>query len=182
MRDHIAKNIQGKNAFVQEYNVLEKERPTPFCMKDLSIPQWLLALLVSLVVIVFTAFILFTCIVTLKKETHGGACKLNSDCRQDRGLMCNNYRCGCAYSHFWSESYQVCERRRMINRTCTNDSMCDALASLQCQSVPLRYRETLLIRIRWNHVVFLVVVVPNYSANVNLECNGSAPMYVEVSF
>jgi hypothetical protein len=122
---------------VSEYDVIEKVKPIPFWMRDLKIPRWLLLILVSLVIIVFTAFAVFASIVTLKKQSNGGPCKSNSDCRQDLGLLCNNYRCGCAYSHFWSDSYQICERRRMINRTCDNDSMCDILASLQCQSVVL---------------------------------------------
>jgi hypothetical protein len=122
---------------VSEYDVIEKARPIPFWMRDLKIPRWLLLTLVSLVIIVFTAFAVFASIVTLKKQSNGGPCKSNSDCREDLGLLCNNYRCGCAYSHFWSDSYQICERRRMINRTCDNDSMCDILASLQCQSVVL---------------------------------------------
>jgi hypothetical protein len=122
---------------VSEYDVIEKVKPIPFWMRDLKIPRWLLLILVSLVIIVFTAFAVFASIVTLKKQSTGGPCKSNSDCRQDLGLLCNNYRCGCAYSHFWSDSYQICERRRMINRTCDNDSMCDILASLQCQSVVL---------------------------------------------
>jgi hypothetical protein len=123
---------------ISECDVIDKEKPIPFCMRDLNIPQWLLILLVSLAVVLFTAFTVFTAIVTLKKEGNGGACKSNTDCRNDLGLICNNYRCGCAYSHFWSDSYQICERRRMINRTCTNDSMCDILASLECENVTLR--------------------------------------------
>jgi hypothetical protein len=107
-------------------------------MRDLNIPQWLLMLLVSLTIVVFTAFAIFASIVTLKKETNGGPCKSNSDCRQDLGLLCNNYRCGCAYSHFWSDSYNICERRRMINRTCVNDSECDILGNLQCINVTIR--------------------------------------------
>ncbi|CAF3215606.1 unnamed protein product [Rotaria sp. Silwood2] len=122
---------------VSEYDVLDKQKPVSFWMLDLNIPQWLLLVLVSLTIIVFTAFILFTAIVTLKKETNGGPCKSNTDCRRDLGLICNNYRCGCAYSHFWSNSYSICERRRMVNRTCFNDSMCDAFASLECQNVSL---------------------------------------------
>jgi hypothetical protein len=93
--------------------------------------------LVSLAIIGMAAFLVFTTIVTLKKEGNGGSCKVNSDCRQDTGLICNNYRCGCAYSHFWSETYKTCERRRMINRTCVNDSECDILANLQCFNVTL---------------------------------------------
>jgi hypothetical protein len=138
LKDHLVKNIGTNNALVQEYDVVSKERPTPFCMRDLKIPRWLLALLISLAIVLFTAFGIFASIVTLKKETHSGPCKIDSDCRQDFGLMCNNYRCGCAFSHFWSETYLTCERGRMLNRTCVNDSMCDALSSLQCQSVTLR--------------------------------------------
>ena len=126
------------NILVSEYDVVDKQKSIPFWKRDLNIPQWLLMLLVSLAVILFTAFAVFTSIVTLKKESNGGACRSNSDCRTDLGLLCNNYRCGCAYSHFWSDSYQICERRRMINRTCVNDSMCDVLANLQCQNVSLR--------------------------------------------
>lgn len=122
---------------VSEYDVIERQRPLPFCMRDLNIPRWLLLLLASLAIVVFTAFAVFASVVTLKKESNGGPCKSNSDCRQDLGLLCNNYRCGCAYSHFWSDTYQICERQRMINRTCVNDSMCDILASLQCQNVTL---------------------------------------------
>ena len=122
-----------------EHDVIEKAKPIPFWKRDLNIPLWLLLILVSLAIIIFTAFAIFASIVTLKKESDGGPCKSNSDCRRDVGLMCNNYRCGCGYSHFWSESYQVCERRRMINRTCGNDSMCDALANLQCLNVSLTY-------------------------------------------
>lgn len=107
-------------------------------MKDCTMPQWLLITLASITIVCFTGFILFSTVVTNKKETNGGPCKSNSDCRQDLGLICNNYRCGCAYSHFWSDSYAICERRRMINRTCVNDSMCDALGSLQCSNVTLR--------------------------------------------
>ncbi len=103
----------------------------------MNIPLWLLLILVSLAIILFTAFAIFASVVTLKKEGDGGPCKSNSDCRQDLGLLCNNYRCGCAYSHFWSVSYGICERRRMINRTCDNDSMCDILANLECQNVSL---------------------------------------------
>jgi hypothetical protein len=122
---------------VSEYDVVHKPKPTPFWMRDLNIPQWLLILLATLTIIVFTAFTVFTAVVTLKKGGNGDACKSNSDCRNDLGLICNNYRCGCAYSHFWSDSYQICERRRMINRTCVNDSECDALGSLQCANVTL---------------------------------------------
>jgi len=118
--------------------MVSKERPTPWWKRDLNIPRWLLTVLATLTVVAFTAFAVFAAVVTLKKELNGGACKSNSDCRQDLGLLCNNYRCGCAYSHFWSESYQVCERQRMINRTCTNDTMCDSLGNLQCQTVSLR--------------------------------------------
>lgn len=124
---------------ISEYNVTDKQKPIPFCLRDLNMPQWMVMLLVSLAVIAFTAFAVFASIVTLKKETNGGPCKVNSDCRQDLGLMCNNYRCGCGYSHFWSESYKTCERRRMINRTCDNDSMCDILANLECFNVILAY-------------------------------------------
>lgn len=106
-------------------------------MRDLNIPRWLLILLVTLAVVVFTAFAVFASIVTLKKEGNGGPCKSNDDCRQDLGLICNNYRCGCAYSHFWSDSYSICERRRMINRTCYNDTECDALGNLRCLNVTL---------------------------------------------
>jgi hypothetical protein len=106
-------------------------------MRDLHIPRWLLIILVSLTIILFTAFAIFASIVTLKKESNGGPCKSNSDCRTDLGLLCNNYRCGCAYSHFWSDTYDICERRRMINRTCVNESMCDILASLECENVTL---------------------------------------------
>ena len=123
---------------MSEYNVVDKKRPIPCWKKDLLIPRWLLVLLVTLAIIILTAFILFACVVTLKKETNGNPCKSNSDCRQDLGLMCNNYRCGCAYSHFWSVSYGICERRRMINRTCYNDSECDALGNLECVNVSLR--------------------------------------------
>lgn len=137
MRNHIANNTQGANVLAQEYDVQHREKPTPFCMRDLSIPQWLLMLLVSLAIVAFIAFGVFASIVTLKKETNGGACKTNSDCRQDRGLMCNNYRCGCAYSHFWSETYLTCERQRMLNRTCVNNTECDALGNLQCSNVTL---------------------------------------------
>jgi len=122
---------------VSEYDVIERQRPQPFCMRDLHIPRWLLMILVSLVIILFTAFAVFASIVTLKKESNGGPCKSNSDCRTDLGLLCNNYRCGCAYSHFWSDTYDICERRRMINRTCVNDSMCDILANLECENVTL---------------------------------------------
>jgi hypothetical protein len=107
-------------------------------MRDLNIPRWLLLILVSLAIIVFTIFALFASIVTLKKGSNGDACKSNGDCREDLGLICNNYRCGCAYSHFWSDSYEICERRRMINRTCYNSSECDALGNLQCTNVTLR--------------------------------------------
>jgi len=121
-------------------------------MRDLNIPRWLLMILVSLTIILFTAFTIFTSIVTLKKETNGGPCKTNSDCRQDLGLLCNNYRCGCAYSHFWSDVYDICERRRMINRTCVNDSMCDILASLECENVTLEY---IRIKIYFDEFFFL---------------------------
>lgn len=137
MRNHLASKSQNANVLAQEYNVLHKEKPTPFWMRDLNIPQWLLMLLVSLAIVAFVAFAVFAVIVTLKKETHGGACKTNSDCRQDRGLMCNNYRCGCAYSHFWSETYFTCERQRMLNRTCVNSTECDSLGNLQCANVTL---------------------------------------------
>jgi hypothetical protein len=110
-------------------------------MRDLNIPQWLLITLVTITVVVFTAFAIFTAVVTLKKGSNGDACKSNSDCREDLGLICNNYRCGCAYSHFWSNSYTICERRHMINRTCANDSQCDALGNLQCTNVTLKYAE-----------------------------------------
>ncbi|CAF2862074.1 unnamed protein product [Rotaria sp. Silwood2] len=136
-RELFVKNSNAKHMLVSEYDVLDKQKPVSFWMLDLNIPQWLLLVLVSLTIIVFTAFILFTAIVTLKKETNGGPCKSNTDCRHDLGLICNNYRCGCAYSHFWSNSYSICERRRMVNRTCFNDSMCDAFASLECQNVSL---------------------------------------------
>lgn len=98
-------------------------------------PQWLLSVLSSLAVVICTGFLLFTLVVTLRKEMNGGPCKTNDDCRRDLGLMCNNYRCGCGFSHFWSDSYYVCERRRMINRTCVDDSWCDALANLICENV-----------------------------------------------
>jgi hypothetical protein len=107
-------------------------------MRDLKIPRWLLMLLVSLAIIVFTGFAIFASIVTLKKGNNGDACQSNSDCREDLGLICNNYRCGCAYSHFWSDTYDICERRRMINRTCYNDSECDILANLLCMNVTLK--------------------------------------------
>ncbi|CAF2128020.1 unnamed protein product [Rotaria magnacalcarata] len=136
-QEHVVKNLGAHNALVSEYEYEHKEKPTPCWKKDMNIPQWLLITLVSLGIVVFTAFALFAAVVTLKKETNGGPCTSNSDCRQDLGLMCNNYRCGCAYSHFWSDTYQVCERRRMINRTCVNDSMCDALGNLQCSNVTL---------------------------------------------
>ncbi|CAF1137521.1 unnamed protein product [Rotaria sordida] len=137
LREHIVKNTDASHVLVSEYDVLDKQKPVSFWMRDLNIPQWLLLVFVSLTIIVFTAFALFTAIVTLKKEMDGGPCKSNTDCRRDLSLICNNYRCGCAYSHFWSNSYSICERRRMVNRTCVNDSMCDAFASLQCQNVPL---------------------------------------------
>ena len=135
MRNHIANTSKNKNVLAQEYDVLHKEKPTQFWMRDLNIPQWLLMILVSVAVVAFIAFAVFAAIVTLKKEMNGGACKINSDCRQDRGLMCNNYRCGCAYSHFWSETYQTCERQRMLNRTCVNNTECDTLGNLQCLNV-----------------------------------------------
>ena len=138
IQQYVVKNIDTHNVLVAEYDVVQKERPIPFCMRDLNIPQWLLAVLLSLAILALTAFALFAAIVTLKKETDGGPCKVNSDCRQDLGLICNNYRCGCAYSHFWSEPYGTCERRRMVGRACDNDSMCDALGNLQCQTVILR--------------------------------------------
>jgi hypothetical protein len=122
---------------VSEYNVIDKEKPLPFCMRDLNMPRWLLILLVSLAVVLFTAFAIFAAIVTLNKQGNGGPCKTNSDCRTDLGLLCNNYRCGCAYSHFWSDTYDICERRRMINRTCIDDSMCDILATLECINLTL---------------------------------------------
>ena len=138
-RDYMVKNSKATNMLMSEYTVLNKQRPTSFWKRDLHIPQWLLSLLVSLAVILFTAFAVFASIVTSKKETNDGACKENADCRRDLGLLCNNYRCGCAYSHFWSDSYKICERRRMINRTCGNDSMCDTLANLECHGVSLRW-------------------------------------------
>lgn len=127
-----------KNILVQEYTVVSKQRPTPWYMKDLLIPRWLLTLLLTLSIIVLTAFAVFDSIVLLKKETNGGLCRKNTDCRQDRGLMCTNYRCQCAYSHFWSTSYLMCEKRRSINRACTDHSICDSLANLLCQDVQLR--------------------------------------------
>jgi hypothetical protein len=137
IQQHVVKNLDAENALVSEYDVIQKQRPTPFCMRDLNIPRWLLLLLVSLTIIAFTAFAIFASIVTLSKQGNGGACKSNSDCRQDLGLICNNYRCGCAYSHFWSTSYSICERQRMINRTCVNNTECDSLANLQCDNVTL---------------------------------------------
>lgn len=129
------KQLDAKNVLVSEYDVIDQQKPIPFWKRDVKLPRWLLMLLVSLAVVVFTAFIVFASIVTLKKEANGGPCKSNSDCRQDVGLLCNNYRCGCGYSHFWSDSYETCERRRMINRTCVNDSMCDNLANLLCFNI-----------------------------------------------
>ena len=137
LREHVVKNTDAHNILVSEYEVTERQRPIPFWKRDLNIPLWLLLLLVSLAIILYTAFAVFASIVTLTKQGNGGPCKSNSDCRQDLGLMCNNYRCGCGYSHFWSESYSICERRRMINRTCDNDSMCDILAFLECHNVTL---------------------------------------------
>ncbi|UJR31360.1 hypothetical protein I4U23_018854 [Adineta vaga] len=134
-REHILRKTNASNLLVTEYDTIERKKPTSFWKRDLIIPRWLLLTLVSIAVILFAAFALFTAIVTLKKETNEGPCKTNSDCRQDLGLICNNYRCGCAYSHFWSGEYFLCERRRMINRTCTNDSMCDSMAELKCQNV-----------------------------------------------
>jgi hypothetical protein len=131
----VVKKLGANNVLVSEYDVVDKQKPIPFWSRDLNIPRWLLVLLATLAIVVFTAFVVFTAIVTLIKETNGGACKLNTDCREDLGLICNNYRCGCAYSHFWSDSYQICERQRMINRTCVNNSMCDALGNLQCQNI-----------------------------------------------
>jgi len=137
LQEHLVKNLGANNALVQEYEVGHKEKPIQCWMRDVPIPHWLLALLVSIAIVAFMAFAIFASVVTLKKETLDGPCKSSSDCRQDLGLMCNNYRCGCGYSHFWSESYSICERRRMVNRTCVNDSECDALANLQCLNVTL---------------------------------------------
>ncbi len=122
---------------VSEYDVIEYQKSKSWWMRDLLIPRWLLLTLVSLTLIIFTAFAIFGAVVSLYKQLNGDACKSNSDCRSDLGLICNNYRCGCAYSHFWSDTYDICERRRMINRTCTDDSMCDVLAHLECQNVTL---------------------------------------------
>jgi len=134
----VVKKLDAPNVLVTDYDVIHNQKPIPFWLRDLKIPRWLLLLLVSLAIIAFTAFALFASIVTLKKEGNGGACKSNSDCREDLGLICNNYRCGCAYSHFWSDTYDICERRRMINRTCYNDSECDILANLHCKNVTVR--------------------------------------------
>ncbi|CAF0997479.1 unnamed protein product [Adineta steineri] len=137
VQQHVEQNIHANNVLVAEYDVINKERPISCWKKDLLIPRWLLMTLATLAIVFLTAFILFATIVTLQKQGNGGACKSNSDCRQDVGLICNNYRCGCAYSHFWSTTYDVCERRRMVNRTCVNDSECDILANLQCFNVTL---------------------------------------------
>ncbi len=134
----MVKKLDAPNVLVTDYDVIHNQKPIPFWLRDLKIPRWLLLFLVSLAIIAFTAFALFASIVTLQKAGNGGACKSNSDCREDLGLICNNYRCGCAYSHFWSDTYDICERRRMINRTCYNDSECDILANLQCTNVTVR--------------------------------------------
>jgi hypothetical protein len=122
---------------VSEYDVIEYQKSKSWWMRDLLIPRWLLLTLVSLTMIIFTVFAIFAAVVSLNKQLNGDSCKSNADCRSDLGLICNNYRCGCAYSHFWSDTYDICERRRMINRTCTDDSMCDVLAHLECQNVTL---------------------------------------------
>jgi hypothetical protein len=132
------KNINAPNVLVAEYDVTNNQRPLHWCMRDLLIPRWLLLTAVTLGIIGLAAFMIFATIVTLNKQGIGGACRSNSDCRTDEGLICNNYRCGCAYSHFWSNTYDMCERRRMINRTCYNDSECDILGSLQCVNVTLK--------------------------------------------
>ncbi len=122
---------------VSEYDVIEYQKSKSWWMRDLLIPRWLLLTLASLTMIIFTVFAIFAAVVSLNKQLNGDSCKSNTDCRSDLGLICNNYRCGCAYSHFWSDTYDICERRRMINRTCTDDSMCDVLAHLECQNVTL---------------------------------------------
>ena len=167
LRDHTIKNTKANNMLISEYQVTEKQRPIPFWQRDLKMPQWLLMLLISLAIVVFTAFLVFTTIVTLKKETNDGPCKVNSDCRQDRGLMCNNYRCGCGYSHFWSGTYLTCERRRMINRTCGNDSMCDILASLECFNVTLAYVSFGMFFRKTSFVCFVEMEIFKVNVNVN---------------
>ncbi|CAF0993516.1 unnamed protein product [Rotaria sordida] len=181
LQEHVVKNLGTKNVLVSEYDVVHKQKPIPFWMRDLNIPQWLLLLLVSLTIIIFTVFALFAAVVTLKKESNGSACKSNSDCRQDLGLLCNNYRCGCAYSHFWSDSYRICERRRMINRTCVNDSMCDALGSLQCSNVSLSGDFQLQCqcksRMDWNGYACAFTGLYNASCTSDLNCDTKRYLY-----
>ncbi|CAF4796922.1 unnamed protein product, partial [Rotaria magnacalcarata] len=186
LREHMVKKIDAHNMLVSEYDVVDRQRPLPCWKRDLKIPRWLLLVLVSLTVVVFTGFILFTAVVTLKKETNGGPCKSNSDCRQDLGLMCNNYRCGCAYSHFWSDTYQICERRRMINRTCVDDSMCDSLASLECENVTLSsggYQAQCQCKtsMSWSGYSCVYQLKYNKTCTLNANCDSSRYLFCDAS-
>ncbi|CAM4949592.1 unnamed protein product [Rotaria socialis] len=186
LREHMVKNIDAHNMLVSEYDVVNRQRPLPFWKRDLKIPQWLLLVLVSLTIVLFTGFILFTTVVTLQKQTNGGPCKSNSDCRQDLGLMCNNYRCGCAYSHFWSDTYDICERRRMINRTCVDDSMCDSLANLECENVTLssggyQWQCQCQTSMSWSGHSCVYQLTINQSCTLNANCDSSRFLFCDAS-
>jgi hypothetical protein len=136
--EYLISETQLENILVAEYAIVQKERPIHFCMNDLNIPRWLLVTALSLSIIVLTACAIFFSIASLSKSTNGGSCRTHAKCRQDLGLICDNYRCSCGYSHFWSDSYRICERQRQIDRPCSNDLMCDQAGSLQCQNISRR--------------------------------------------
>ncbi|UJR24316.1 hypothetical protein I4U23_027283 [Adineta vaga] len=186
IQEHVIKNTEAANVLVAEYGVIHKEKPISCWKHDLIIPRWLLLTLVSLAILAMTVFLVFVTIVTLKKESNGGPCKINSDCRQDLGLMCNNYRCGCAYSHFWSETYKTCERRRMINRTCYNDSECDILANLQCFNVTLTNGNIQLqcqckASLNWNGLMCTDQQLYHYGCISNDNCDTTRYLYCDAS-
>ncbi|CAF1277377.1 unnamed protein product [Adineta ricciae] len=186
IQNHVMKNTNAANVLVAEYDVIHKERPISCWKRDLIIPRWLLLTLVTLGILAIAAFLIFTLVVTLQKSGNGGPCKTNSDCRQDRGLMCNNYRCGCAYSHFWSETYLTCERRRMINRTCVNDSECDILANLQCFNVTLSNGDIQLqcqckASLNWDGVICKDQGLYNDSCLTDANCDTTRYLYCDLS-
>ncbi|UJR11805.1 hypothetical protein I4U23_015985 [Adineta vaga] len=184
IQEHVIKNTDAANVLVAEYDVIHNERPISCWKRDLIIPRWLLLTLVLLAIIVMAVFLIFATIVTLRKESNGGPCMKNSDCRQDLGMICNNYRCGCAYSHFWSETYKTCERRRLINRTCVNDSEYDILANLQCFNVTLTSGDIQLQRqckasLSWNGAACDFQGLYNASCINDANCDTSRYLYCD---
>lgn len=138
LSEHIIQNIGTRNVLVQEYGVTTKQRPTSMWMKDLAVPRWLLTLVANLAILALIGYTIFAAVSNNVKGIEGQSCRSITNCRQDLGLICDNGRCACDYSHFWNSLSRVCQPQRSVNEPCSSNIMCNTQAELTCQTVVLR--------------------------------------------